>query len=41
MLIIRVKQVSYETKIYQQHKKAKAKRKSAKDLKDLCILPEN
>ena len=24
-----------------QHKKAKAKRKSARDLKNLCIFPEN
>ena len=41
MLMLRVKQVTYEKKVYPQDKKAKAKRKSARDLKNLCILPEN
>ena len=41
MLMLRVKQVTYEKKVYRQDKKAKAKRKSARDLKNLCILPEN
>ena len=40
MLMLRVKQVTYEKKIYRQDK-AKSKRKSARDLKNLCILPEN
>ena len=33
-------QVTYETKIW-QHKKTRAKRKSARDLKNLHILPES
>ena len=41
MLMLIVKQVTYEANIEQQHKKAKAKRKSARALKNLCILPEN
>ena len=41
MLMLRVKQVTYEKKIYRQQKKTKAKRESARDLKNLCILPEN
>ena len=38
---VNVKQVTYETKMKRQHKKAKAKRKSARDVKNLCIFPEN
>ena len=41
MLNLRVKQVIYESKIWWQYEKAKAARYSAKDLKNLCILPEN
>ena len=41
MLKLRVKQVTYESNILWQHKKAKAARYSAMDLKNLCILPEN
>ena len=39
--IFNYKKVTYEKKIYRQHKKAKAKGKSARDHKNLCILPEN
>ena len=38
---VNVKQVTYETKMKREHKKAKAKRKSARDVKNLCIFPEN
>ena len=41
MLNLRVKQVIYESNILWQHKKAKAARYSARDLKNLRILPEN
>ena len=41
MLKLRVKEVKYESKIKWQHKKAKAARYSARDLKNLHILPEN
>ena len=35
MLKLRVKQLTYESNIERQHKKAKAKRKSASDLRNL------
>ena len=41
MLKLRVKQVIYESNILWQHKKAKAARYSARDLKSLRILPAN
>ena len=41
LLKVRVKQVLYEPKIFWQHKKAKAERKSASDLKNWRILSDN
>ena len=41
MLKLRVKQVIYESMVKWQHKNDKAKRKLARNLKNLCILPKN
>ena len=38
---LRVKHVIYESNILRQHKKAKATRYSARNLKNLCISTEN
>ena len=40
-LKLRIKQVIYEPQIKWQHKKAKAARYSARELKSLCVLPES
>ena len=41
MLKLQVKQIIYESNMQCQHKKTKATRYSARDLKNSCILPEN